>query len=424
MHTRTADDLAGGRAFSILDVKSITEREDAWVVKGIASTPTVDRMGDIVEPLGARFMPPMPLLWQHQSDKPVGRMVAAKPTKKGIPFEAEIPKVSEPGTLKDRIDEAVHSLKYRLVAAVSIGFKAVRDQVEVLADGGLRFKEWEWLELSLVTIPANPDATITSFKSFDDDLRAALRAKRVGVVRLNSPGASGTTPIIHRKAVMKTYKEQIAALEATRAAKAARLGEIQKKVAEESRTKDAAEREEFDTLGGEIKQIDVELKDLRDLEALNVAAADPVADPVTQKAAPAAFAGARVSINAKLEPGIKFARMALCVARAKHLQKEGHFMAPADIYRAEKSWMDSAPDVHLALKGAINANDSTTAAGASEWAYAQNIASEFIEYLRPLTLIGRIQGAARAQIQEADIQPFAGNGGAVAAAAPAEEVPA
>lgn len=67
-------------------------------------------------------------------------------------------------------------------------------------------------------------------------------------------------------------------------------------------------------------------------------------------------------------------------------------MAPEDIYRSEKRWMDTAPEVHLAMKGAVNANDSTTAGGASEWAYAQNIASEFIEFLRPKTLLGRIQG--------------------------------
>jgi hypothetical protein len=47
-----------------------------------------------------------------------------------------------------------------------------------------------------------------------------------------------------------------------------------------------------------------------------------------------------------------------------------------------------------------------------------------LPFRRVFQLIGRIQGGARAQIQEADIQPFAGNGDAVADATPAEEVPA
>ena len=47
-----------------------------------------------------------------------------------------------------------------------------------------------------------------------------------------------------------------------------------------------------------------------------------------------------------------------------------------------------------------------------------------LPFRRVFQLIGRIQGAARAQIQESDIQHVNGNGHAVAAAAPAEEVPA
>lgn len=57
-------------------------------VEGVASTPTADRMGDVVEPMGAKFQTPMPLLWQHEHDKPVGHVTFAKPTKAGIPFKA------------------------------------------------------------------------------------------------------------------------------------------------------------------------------------------------------------------------------------------------------------------------------------------------------------------------------------------------
>ena len=33
---------------------------------------------------------------------------------------------------------------------------------------GLHIKEWEWYELSVVTVPANPDAMITSVKQIKD----------------------------------------------------------------------------------------------------------------------------------------------------------------------------------------------------------------------------------------------------------------
>ncbi len=181
------------RAYSLLEVKAFQETADEWVIEGIASTPTPDRTGDVVEPMGARFKLPMPLLWQHLSDKPVGRVEFARPTAKGIPYVARLPKVTEAGVLKDRIDEAVQSIKYRLVGAVSIGFRALEDGVERMKSGGLRFSAWEWLELSLVTIPAQADATITSIKSIDRQvLRAATGRKRGGVLLVKtSPGASG-----------------------------------------------------------------------------------------------------------------------------------------------------------------------------------------------------------------------------------------
>lgn len=76
--------------------------------------------------------------------------------------------------MKDRVDEAIQSLKYKLVAAVSIGFRALQDGVEVMKDGGYLFKNWEWLELSLVTIPANSEAVITAVKSIDQKHLSAL----------------------------------------------------------------------------------------------------------------------------------------------------------------------------------------------------------------------------------------------------------
>lgn len=202
------------RAYSILDVKNVTQDEDYVYIEGIASTPTTDRMGDVVEPMGAQFKTPMPLLWQHRHAEPVGNVTFATPTKKGIPFKAQLPIIKEAGRLKDRVDEAIHSLRYKLVAAVSIGFAPIADAIEVLKTGGLRFKEWEWLELSLVTIPANAEAVITSvksveeipqdvidrIKSIDTAQRAASGPSKRPVVRL-TPGDSGTERAAKRKSI-------------------------------------------------------------------------------------------------------------------------------------------------------------------------------------------------------------------------------
>lgn len=176
------------RAYSILQVKDLQVRDGFVHIEGIASTPTVDRVGDVVEPMGAKFATPMPLLWQHKHDSPVGNVTFAEPTAKGIPFKAQLPVITEEGTLKTRVDEAIHSLKYNLVSAVSIGFSAVEGAVERLKGGGLKFKEWNWHELSLVTIPANADAVITAIKSAD---QAALAS--AGITRDESAPAAVST---------------------------------------------------------------------------------------------------------------------------------------------------------------------------------------------------------------------------------------
>jgi HK97 family phage prohead protease len=203
------------RAYAVLEIKNVAE--DKRIIRGVATTPSTDRVGDIVEPMGVSFKNPMPLLWQHQHDKPVGFVKFDKPTKEGITFEAELPQIAEAGTLRDRIEEAWQSVKAGLVSAVSIGFRAV--EYAFLDDGGIRFMKTEVYELSLVTIPANADAVITAknfdadtaslIKSFDvgapadaseiqqPDPRAAI-GKKVRVVKLDAPARDRAKPFVIR----------------------------------------------------------------------------------------------------------------------------------------------------------------------------------------------------------------------------------
>jgi HK97 family phage prohead protease len=151
------------RAYSVLEIKSVDAAQR--VIRGVATTPTPDRMGDVVDPLGVTFKNPLALLWQHRAAEPVGTVKFDKPTKDGITFEATIADIAEPGTLKDRLDEAWQSVVAGLVRAVSIGFRAL--EYSFMDEGGIRFIASEVLELSLVTIPANADATIHEIRSID-----------------------------------------------------------------------------------------------------------------------------------------------------------------------------------------------------------------------------------------------------------------
>ena len=152
------------KAYSTLKVKEISEDGDTRTITGIASTPKQDRDNDIMDMEGAQFALPMPLLWQHKHNEPIGEVTAATVTSEGIEITATIVKIAEDGPLKNRIDEAWQSIKSGLVKGLSIGFRLL--EYQYLDDSyGLHIKEWEWYELSAVTIPANPDGKITSVKN-------------------------------------------------------------------------------------------------------------------------------------------------------------------------------------------------------------------------------------------------------------------
>lgn len=160
------------KAFSAIVIKGIDE--EAREIEGIASTPTLDRVKDSIKPLGLTFAKEVPLLLHHKHAEPVGTATFCAPTLKGLPFKAKVAKVDEPGTVKDRTDEAWHSVKAKLIKGVSIGFSP--QEYEANPAGGLDFTKAEVHELSLVTIPCNPEAVITAFKSLqelDDDAGAS-----------------------------------------------------------------------------------------------------------------------------------------------------------------------------------------------------------------------------------------------------------
>lgn len=366
------------RAWSVLDVRSVNE--GARTITGIATTPSTDRMGDVVEPLGVEFKNPMPLLWQHQHDKPVGTVRFDKPTEKGIGFVAELASVDEPGPLKDRIDEAWQSLKARLVRGVSIGFRAL--EYSFIEGGGIRFAKTEVLELSLVTIPANADATITSIKRFDS------AASGHTVVRIN-PGASGTKtaakaatkPNFPRNQEMKTYAEQIADFEAALKSKQSQMDEIMSKSAETGETLDAEQSEQYDTLEAEVAAIDKHLVRLRKAERTQAESAKSVESAAREEGARPAESRV-ITVKADLPKGTRFARYAMALAAGRG--------SISDALKYAERWRDSTPEVEAFIKGTAG----TTAD--SDWAKPlvdpSNLVGEFIELLRPATILGKMDG--------------------------------
>lgn len=393
------------RAYSTIDIKAVDEEKRE--LTGIATTPSVDSYGDIVESKGAEFKLPLPFLWQHNSDEPIGHVTKAKVTNDGIEVTVKLVKTDEPGTLKEMLDKAWQSIKLGLVRGLSIGFRS-REHTYIDGTYGIHFLKWVWLELSAVTIPANSDATITAIRSADTQVRAASGRKGGRVVFLKPAGASASQPAPEGLPSMKNLKEQIEAFEAKRAASAARLTAIQEKAVSEGRSKDAAEKEEFDNLAAEIEGIDAELKDLRALEKLNADGARPVPPAPTAPSSASnpqqRASGARdphvVVVERKLDKGIAFARFVGCLAYAKGNKYEAlqfakrRFPDDAKLHHVIDLHAKMSPQ-EIVQRAAIDVGTSTDSDYAAPLVYATNMAQDFIEFLRPSTIIGKLENRMR-----------------------------
>jgi HK97 family phage prohead protease len=155
-------------------------------IRGVANSGGVDRMGDIVEPNGGRWTLPVPLLWQHKHDQPIGWVRAIEAKSDGLWITAELAEGI------GKADEAWRMIEAGLVDSYSIGFRA--DDWDPLPGGGMRFTSWSLLEVSVVTIPADPAAKISRSTSAARSVATTSGRKGAipghpGAVRINARGS-------------------------------------------------------------------------------------------------------------------------------------------------------------------------------------------------------------------------------------------
>jgi HK97 family phage major capsid protein len=214
------------------------------------------------------------------------------------------------------------------------------------------------------------------------------------------PGAAG----INQKdtAVKKSIKEQIGSFEAKRAANSARMKEIMGLSGDEGRTLTETEQQEFDGFVSQNKEIDEHLKRLREMERLDIANAAPI--PTAAGESQAAGTQARTNpvvsvLGPNVKPGTGFVRYAMALMGAVIDKKR---RTPLDLARSQSHWRDQTPqvervlasnlDIPQVLNVAVEAGETHTTGWASELADYTYMASEFIEFLRPLTIIGKMTG--------------------------------
>ena len=149
-------------------VKSVNESlqditEDDRTATFVASDETVDRYGDIVSVKGwdlKNFRANPVFLWMHSAYQPIGQV-----KKIGVEGDKLLATVRffDAGDSK-MADDLWKLVKKRKLRAVSVGFtvksdadvEPIRDENDVTT--GYRFLRQELLELSLVSVPANPNA--------------------------------------------------------------------------------------------------------------------------------------------------------------------------------------------------------------------------------------------------------------------------
>jgi len=195
---------------------------------------------------------------------------------------------------------------------------------------------------------------------------------------------------------MESYADQIASWEAKHAANLAAMKAIMDKSAESGESLDAAQQQEFDDLVAENEAIEAQIKRLRVLEKAAQATVRPVDGRSERTASASRQPGPIVQVrNQTLPKGTMFARYVGALANAHGNRFEAAEFA--------KRWADSTPQVETMLrmpvdvieKAAVSAGATTDPTWAEPLVQYQNMAAEFIDYLRPLTIIGRLEGFRR-----------------------------
>ncbi len=361
------------KAYSLLTFEKALD-DDQRIIKGLASTPAPDRSNDIVDPLGAVFKLPIPLLSQHDHSKPIGEVTDAKVTKNGIEFTAKIAKGL------DYVDTAWTQIKLGLIKGVSVGFRPIEYEEFKNDNGyGIKFKKWEWFELSAVTIPANSQATISMIKSLSAPGSKGFAVKETPRDLGNEKPVFINSPSKENIMSQKSLSDQIKGFQARQSELTSSVQAILAKSADEGRTLDADEAEKHDTAMAEIASVEKHIGRLQAAEKMAISTATPVVGD-THKSAQASRSGV-ISVRDNLAPGQEFARYAKCLAQAR-----------GNIMQAEMIAKSQYPDshrIHTVMKAAIASGNTTDATWAAPLVEYTNFTGDFINYLRPMTILGK-----------------------------------
>ena len=162
---------------SIFNVKA--EELEERTVRFKISSEVVDRDGDILIAKGCNFdnfkKNPQFLGFHNYHEYPLGIPKNWGVEGNAVYCDVYFPTIDElstnPAEASEKaklVDFTYHCYKTGMLNAVSVGFIAT-DAEPNKETGGFIVKDWELLEFSAVTVPANQDAIAQAVKSFGDD---------------------------------------------------------------------------------------------------------------------------------------------------------------------------------------------------------------------------------------------------------------
>lgn len=196
----------------------------------------------------------------------------------------------------------------------------------------------------------------------------------------------------------KRIQERLEALQRQRETAVGIMQATFDKAAAEERSFDDAEQAEFDKQKGIVGDLDVQIENLNSLARASLGGTTKglqVTNPGTgvdhvdvQRGQGSVDLGAgagRMQVYRNLPKGTAFTRYAMALAAGK-----GNTMMAAEV--AKQRWGSSTPEVETVLRAAVAAGTTTDATWAAPLAPYQNMQSEFIELLRPMTIIGQMNG--------------------------------
>jgi HK97 family phage prohead protease len=224
-------------------IKSVEEGETELKIAGYASTNSIDRSSDKILSTAwtkgglKNFQNNPILLFNHNYDKPIGRVVEVDTDSKGLRIK---------GVISKSAGDVYNLVKEGVLSTFSVGFMIKDADYDKSADG-LIIKDAELLEVSVVSVPCNQDATFSVAKSFDNQEDYHTFKKQFvenalgGQPSAETGGSSEGANVASRKLKMDEQNTQDMINKAVADALAASQKAAEEKAAKEAAEKAAAE---------------------------------------------------------------------------------------------------------------------------------------------------------------------------------------